>query len=96
MLDITIRIAKALKKYPTVHTKLRLMEQKWGRGCLCDSPAKMEKLMQCCGGSESATLGDLPPCPLPFMSARPRLDFFQCVFPPPTLPATAPTPNDTC
>ena len=34
------------------------MEQRWGRECLCDSPAKLEKVVQLCGGAESIQLGE--------------------------------------
>ena len=57
MLDITIRLARVLQKYPQVLKKLRYMEQRWGKECLCDSPAKLEKIIQQCGGMECAVLG---------------------------------------
>ena len=58
ILDITIKVARTLQKYPALRAKLRLMEQRWGRECLCDSPAKLEKIIQACGGAESVQLGE--------------------------------------
>ena len=58
MLDITIKIARTIIKFPDVLAQLRFMEQKYGKECLCDSPAKLEKIIQRCGGAESPTLGE--------------------------------------
>ena len=58
MLDITIKVARVLLKYPQLRLKLRLMEQRWGRECLCDSAAKLEKVIQLCGGADSIQLGE--------------------------------------
>ena len=57
MLDITIKIARVITKFPEVHQKLRFMEQRYGKECLCDSPSKLEKVIQGCGGSDSPSLG---------------------------------------
>jgi len=58
MLGITIKIARVLGKFPQVLARLRFMEQRWGRECLCDSPAKLERIIQLCGGPEAPNLGD--------------------------------------
>jgi|GEM_PF-6765236 len=58
MLDITIKVARVLLKYPALRMKLRLLEQRWGRECLCDSAAKLEKVIQLCGGADSIQLGE--------------------------------------
>ena len=57
MLDISIKLARVLAKHPQVLKKLRYMEQRWGKECLCDSPAKLEKIVQQCGGIDSGFLG---------------------------------------
>ena len=57
MLDITIKIARMLNAFPETLNALRYLEQRWGKACLCDSPAKLEKVLQQCGGIESAHLG---------------------------------------
>ncbi len=41
MLELTIKIARVLMAFPTVHKRLRIMEQRWGRECLSDDPAKL-------------------------------------------------------
>ena len=41
MLELTIKIARVLIAFPTVHKRLRIMEQRWGRECLSDDPAKL-------------------------------------------------------
>ena len=58
MLEISIKLARVLMKYPALRVKLRLLEQRWGRECLCDSPAKLEKIVQMCGGADSVQLGE--------------------------------------
>ena len=57
MLDITIKIARMFLMFPETLTALRFLEQRWGKVCLCDSAAKLEKVIQQCGGSDSAHLG---------------------------------------
>ena len=58
MLDIAIKIAKVLSKFPAIKEMLRFMEQRHGKECLCDSLSKLETLFQLCGGFESASLGE--------------------------------------
>ena len=57
MLDISIKIARVLLKWPDARKALLLMEQHHGKECVTDSPAKLEKIIQLCGGAESPSLG---------------------------------------
>ena len=58
MLEISIKLAKALSKLPTVKQRLIFIEQRFGKDCLCDSPSKLELLFQKCGGFDSPTIGE--------------------------------------
>ena len=58
MLDLVIKIARVLQDHPTVKEKLRLLEQRWGRECLTDSPSKLERLIQQCGGAETKQVAE--------------------------------------
>ena len=53
MLDVTIKLAKVLTASPTLRAKLQFLEQRLGIECLCDSPSKLESLLQLCGGFQS-------------------------------------------
>ena len=57
MLDLTIKIARVIMKFPEILHELRYLEQRFGRECLSDSPAKLEKIIQQCGGADAPTLG---------------------------------------
>ena len=57
MLDLTIKLARVIMKFPEILYKLRYMEQRYGKECLCDSPAKLEKIIQQCGGADCPGLG---------------------------------------
>ena len=58
MLEISIKLAKALSKLPTVKQRLIFIEQRYGKDCLCDSPSKLELLFQKCGGFDSPAIGE--------------------------------------